>query len=112
MFRQQAETDVTNEDNVTLKDESTVSPLGSTSRNKLTERCGSICGVGSDPVRFWSSQPELGTCVDDPLYLDALVVQLLGEGVDGLQQVFTRLRVDVGPPCRDLNWITERPRAG
>lgn len=44
-----------------------------------------------------------GTCVHDPLYLDAGVVQLLGKGVHGLQQVLARLWVNVGPPCGDLN---------
>lgn len=39
----------------------------------------------------------------DSLYLDALVVQLLGEGVHRLLQVLARLRVDVRPPSWDLN---------
>lgn len=39
----------------------------------------------------------------DPLYLDARVVQLLGEGMHSLQQVLARLWVNVGPPCGDLN---------
>lgn len=39
----------------------------------------------------------------DPLDFDAGVVQLLREGVHGLQQVLAGLRVDVGPPRRDLN---------
>lgn len=43
------------------------------------------------------------TCVHDPLDLDAGVVQLLGKGVHSLEQVFARLRVNVGPPCGDLN---------
>lgn len=49
-------------------------------------------------------RPEPGTCVHDSLYLYALIVQLLGEGVHGLQQVFAGLWVDVGSPCRDFNW--------
>lgn len=44
-----------------------------------------------------------GTCVYDPLYLDAGVVQLLGKGVHGLQQVLACLWVNVGSPCGDLN---------
>lgn len=43
------------------------------------------------------------TCVHNPLYLDAGVVQLLGEGVHSLQQVLAGLRINVGPPCWDLN---------
>lgn len=43
------------------------------------------------------------TCVDDAFYLDAGVVQLFGESVDGLDQVLARLRVNVGPPGGDLN---------
>ena len=45
-----------------------------------------------------------GTCVHDPLYLDAGVVQLLGEGVHGLQQVLAALGVHVRPPRRNLDW--------
>lgn len=44
------------------------------------------------------------TRVHYSLDLDAGVVQFLGEGVGGLQQVLARLRVDVGPPRRDLDW--------
>lgn len=46
---------------------------------------------------------EPRTCVHDPLDFDAGVVQLLCEGVHSLQQVLAGLRVDVGPPRRDLN---------
>lgn len=47
---------------------------------------------------------SVSTCVNDSLYLDAGVVELLGEGVHGLQQVLAGLRVDVGPARRDFNW--------
>lgn len=43
------------------------------------------------------------TRVNDPVDLDAGVVELFGEGVNSLQQVFTRLGVDVRPPGRDLD---------
>jgi len=43
------------------------------------------------------------TCVHNSVYLDALVVQLLGEGVHSLQQVLAGLWVDVRSPRWDLN---------
>lgn len=46
--------------------------------------------------------------MNDPLDLDAGVVELLREGVDGLQQIFTRLRVNIRPSGRDLDWREHR----
>lgn len=48
------------------------------------------------------------TCVHNSLYLDARVVQLLGKGVHSLQQVLAGLRVNVGPPCWNLDWTQKQ----
>lgn len=55
-----------------------------------------------------ASERRYFTRVNDPVDLDAGVVQLFGEGVNSLQQVFTRLWVDVGPPGRDLDWTVNK----
>lgn len=54
-------------------------------------------------VQTGSQSDQSHTCVHNPLYLDARVVQLLGKSVHGLQQILAGLRIDVGPPRWDLN---------
>lgn len=56
-----------------------------------------------EDVTVFLVQYVTSTCVHNSLDLDARVVQLFGEGVYSLQQIFASLRVNVGPPCGDLN---------
>lgn len=46
----------------------------------------------------WRGREEEPACPDDPLNLNAGVIQLFGKEVHGLHGVFARVRVDVRPP--------------
>lgn len=68
------------------------------------ERCGRAqTQPGARPPPWRRAGEEELACPDDPLNLDAGVIQLFGKEVHGLQGVFARVGVDVRPPGRDFN---------